>query len=93
MDNFEIAPAPVSTIDGLIAKIDIIHEGIKQWMATGDDELGQIVAYRYEELDEAIAAVVGTPDHWATIDEKLQTINDLLRRKRNNDLNAMYDLN
>jgi hypothetical protein len=93
MENIEIAPHPVNSIEDLLAKLDLIHEAAKQYSTkSSDDELGLVLLHRAVELMSDISIIDPAPEHWQTVGEKLEGIREAVRQGTINDLNAMYAL-
>lgn len=93
MDNESIAPAPVSTPEELIAKLDMILGATQQWIINDDDELGAIIYRRTQEISSDIRCVEGTPEHWEAVKNISSNIAVAFRQKNYVNLQALNSLN
>lgn len=93
MDNHEIAPAPVSTPEELLSKMDMILGATRQWMTDDDDALGALIYRRVTEIPRDMSVVLGSTEHWAAFDAKAIAINKAFRQKAAISLHNLNSLN
>jgi hypothetical protein len=94
MDTPEITPAPVSTIEELLGKIDMIHAAAQQWHESengNDPDLINVLRVRVHELLGDITAVGVTPEQWSVIAAKCDEISELFKGRLLTTLNNAYN--
>jgi hypothetical protein len=92
-DTDNITPAPVSTPEELIAKLDMILGATRQWIADDDDALAAIIYRRTSEIPHDLVSVEGTPEHWEIVKRKAADISIAFQQKTYVNLQAMNSLN
>lgn len=93
MDVSGVAPTPITSVEELLAKMDLILGAAQQWVEDDNDELGAMIFRRMRELSSDFDIILSSgpgPD-WEAVGEKLMAIKEALRQRSVRDLESMYE--
>lgn len=93
MEHNEITPAPVTTAEELLAKVDMLISATKQWVNSDDDALGAAIYRRVNEIPTDLSTVHITAEHVEAFNKKAITLNQAFRMKTYVELSALNSLN
>lgn len=93
MEHPEITPAPVSSVDDLLNKMDMLIGATRQWVNDDDDALAALIYRRLSELPIDVTKVHGTPEEAEAFNGKVLTLNKTLHRKAYVELTNLNSLN
>lgn len=94
MKDIEVGQSIVTTPEELFAKMDMIIDGLKSWVAAPiqDDEMLAILVHRAQELHGDFGVLDdNNPMHWQTAGTKVMEIKELTRQSSVRELNAQFE--
>lgn len=81
--GYNIAPAPIVTMDDLLAKLDLISGGIHQFQDDREAELARAIQRGVDQIMKLdLARLKGTRKQWKQANQKMAKMRELMRQIR-----------